>query len=294
METRGQFGQLKVLEIIDDLAALDSVVLPKSKGEKRLLQLALRSATITEPLVIYAGSCPDYSHRNGKYSHETLGEGVPLLANYHLEAASKLLKVLEKYGVPYRYVLMLADVEASDEYFQRKFANGSEDEFLRKCSRSISVTTGRIAEITSALGLKGQLISSSFYEQFGKVDFLDYQRAYQVILKQRYLDDYSFRGRIDDDMCKRLGLYRKMYPEVTRGYLGADQLEFLVDRTIRTMAQYLTLGRLIAQSYKYPMIVNHPTRNIGVFNDRNRFLLPEDGPQPQPTIPIFEIKQEVY
>ncbi|KKQ37331.1 MAG: hypothetical protein US53_C0021G0012, partial [Candidatus Woesebacteria bacterium GW2011_GWA1_37_7] len=31
-----------------------------------------------------------------------------------------------------------------------------------------------------------------------------------------------------------------------------------------------------------------------VKNERNKFLLPGDGLQPQPTIPVFEMKRRVY
>jgi hypothetical protein len=91
-----------------------------------------------------------------------------------------------------------------------------------------------------------------------------------------------------------MDMYFKMYKEVIDTMDFPERQLFLIGRTIRTMAQYLTLGRLIGEDANYPLIICHPTRNIGLFNDRNKFPFPQDGKSPQPTIPVFELKKGVY
>jgi hypothetical protein len=103
--------------------------------------------------------------------------------------------------------------------------------------------------------------------------------------------------RVEGDRLARNEMYRKMYPNIySESVNSSERQDFLIGRTIRTSAQYLSLGRLVAEKIGgcFPVIICHPTKNISYFNDRNKFLLAEDGLQPQPTIPIFEMKRKVY
>ncbi len=280
---------------INEIAQLKGLDLPKNKAETKRFRQFLSRANQCNPIDILVGSCPDYSHTNGKYTHVTVGEGIPLLSQIHLERDQALLDIFGKFNVPYRYTLMVADVEATDDIFCQKFTEGSENEFLRRCNASV-IKTGELLN-NIPVPPQGLLRSSSFFDEFGRDEFLNLQTAYQVELAKRYESDSTFRSRVTGDIIKRMSLYYTMYPEILgfrRGYLTQKQETFLVERTIRTMAQYLTLGRLISLKYVHPLIINHPTRNLGMFNDRNKFLLPADNPQPQPTIPVFEMKQEVY
>jgi hypothetical protein len=267
--------------------------LPENKTEKRLLNLALRQATEEKPIRFYVGSCPDYSHNGQVYTHEGLGEGVPFLTQVHLEADLPILMKLEEARIPFQGVIMVADVEAVDEVFCERFTDRSEAEFLRRCKESIRNTS----ELLRGTGLDGKLRSSSFFEEFGRERFLYYQEAYREVLAERYRTNDSFLTRVNGDMYSRMEMYKRMYPFIfNENTSNGERDDFLVGRTLRTMAQYLALGRLVGEKTNecFPMIVVHPTRNKGVFNERNRFLLPDDGPQPQPTIPIFEMKRRVY
>lgn len=287
--------ELEINLIMSELGEINGVSLPRNKTEFRIFKRFLQEAGSNEPLKIFVGSCPDYSHRNGLYTHEYLGSGVPLLTRYHLDADVKVLRALDRFDIPYVYTLMVADVEASDDYFQKRFTGGDEVEFLSRCDQSTCATKAEMNVLGCEMGLRGTLVSSSFYRQFGRERFLSCQEVYQAVLHARQAEDSSFSYRISSDTSARMKLYEKMYPELFRcAYLSRDAVEFLEARTIRTMAQYLALGRLICEQAAYPVIINHPTKNLGVFNDRNKFVFAGDGPQPHPTIPILEMKKVVY
>jgi len=271
--------------------------LPGSKSERGVLKNYIKNATDRKPIRFYVGSCPDYSHEGGKYTHKFLGSGVPLLTQCHLEVEERFFSVLRDLGIPFEYVIMVADVEATDGVFCQRFTGGNEQEFLARCRLSVEKTQ----ELLLALAKKyqfsyGSLRSSSFFEEFGKEEFLFYQASYQELLARRFREDGSFRTRVIGDLIRRRELYQKMYPNIFGPEVPPQEKEeFLVGRTLRTMAQYLTLGRLIAQRNDcHPAIICHLTTNLGMFNDRNKFRLKEDGAQPQPTIPVFKMERTVY
>ncbi len=275
------------------IAAIDILALPKNKTETRNLQNYFAKATDSVPLTIYVGSCPDYSHSNGLYNHKSLGEDVPLLTCYHLQYADTLFKIFEETGIPFRYIIMIADVEATDDVFCSRFTGGSEEEFLRRCYVSMSKTQAVLSGTFPRLRY-GKVVSSSFFQEFSRRRFLQTQSSYQHVLNLYYENNSSFALRVQGDVIGRMPMYQRMYQDVLANLPYCEQSGFLVDRTIRTMAQYLTLGRLAGETSRYPIIINHPTRNFSMINQRNKYKLPEDGVQPQPTIPILEMRKEVY
>lgn len=252
----------------------------------------MKQVTHHSPVQFFVGSCPDYSHDNGKYTHKYLGSGIPLLTQFHLQSSEGIFEILDSFNVPYVYTIMVADVEAMDEVFCSKFTSGNQAAFLERCKNSV-LETQQVLEVFQHK-YKGTFRSSSFFIEFGFERFISVQEAYQSVLSKRCQDDTSFSSRVVDDILARRLLYGTMYGDVMTSMLPDEKIAFLTDRTIRTMAQYLTLGRLIGEC-KNAVIINHPTRNINVFNDRNKFLLVEDDPRrPQPTIPILRMIKEVY
>ena len=244
---------------------------------------------------IYVGSCPDYSHSNGKYDHHALGDSIPLLTSLHLETATQIFPKLDRLGVDYEYIMMVADVEATDPYFAQRFAGGDENIFLQQCNRSIAETSDLMQQLKSELRIGGVVRSSSFFSEFGRETYVDTMVAYQRVLSEAFQHNSTFRSRVMTDTSHRMGMYHKMYPTAfkTDGY-GGDT-DFLYSRTMRTMAQYLALGKLIAQDNSSAVIINHPTVNIPFYNERNRFLLPQnDLTRTQPTIPVLKMTQAVY
>ncbi len=246
------------------------------------------------PLVFYVGSCPDYSHDGQYYTHQGIGGDVPLLTIKHLAAAKHLFERLEEKKIPYEYVVMVADVEGTDQVFCDKFTSGNQVKFLDLCRSSITSTADFIATNFGELEY-GKVRSSSFFEEFGYDTFMETERMYQDVLHMNYESGGSLRSRIYRDTYARMNMYRDMYDTVLPRMSHGEREDFLVRRTERTMAQYLTLGRLIAQQGNLASIICHPTLNIGMFNDRNKVLLPTDNSRGvQTTIPIFAMNRRVY
>lgn len=285
-----QQTDLDIPAIIQEFDNLPSIKAPQGKAQRKVLAEYIKRATLEEPITIFVGSCPDYSHSFGMYDHESLGNGVPFLTQIHGQNDMVLLTILERHNIPYQYIVMVADVEAMDEVFCERYAEGSRETFLEMCRQSQLASGGYLR----GLGLNGQARSSSFFEEFGMESFMRMQSAYQEVLAERVFEDNSFEYRVTLDIIKRGKMYNKLYGHLLKDMNYKESAEFLVGRTIRTMAQYLALARLATSKVKFPMFINHPTTNVGLFNDRNKFTLPGDSPQPQPTIPVFELKQEVY
>lgn len=283
-----------VAKTVDLLEKLPGIEAPQNKQQKKALSEVIRNATPASPVTIYVGSCPDYSHENGLYTHQGIGENVPLLSEVHINSDLSLLRTLESNQIPYEYVLMVADVEAIDEVFSQKFTGGDQEEFLRRCLTSAQATQNLLDSTKQKEGLIGGLRSSSFFTEFGYENFLQIQNAYMATLSERYDSDSSFRQRVTGDIAARMGMYKKMYDKVLPSLGFRDTQDFLVYRDIRTKAQYLALGRAISEKSKNAIIVNHPTTNLGFFNDRNKYPLPTDNGTPQRTIPLFKMTKSVY
>jgi hypothetical protein len=283
-----------VTALMTDLSGIEGVLPPANQREQKRLQRILSEVSTENPLVIYVGSCPDYTHHNGLYTHEGLGEDVPLLTTLHLQRDMGLLDVLDRHHLPYEYIIMVADVEAEDEIFVSRFSGGDQEEFRRRCHRSVAATQEIIDRFIQPHH-QGKIRSSSFFTEFGDETFMYYQEAYRQKLEQQYLSDSSFQMRVVDETMKRSPMYRKMYPHDVGGITAErDRVHFLHGRTMRTMAQYLTLGRLISESTPHGVIINHPTLNIPMFNSGNKYTLAKSESYVQPAIPIFQLDKKVY
>jgi len=271
-----------------ELGSIHELELPGNKSERNILKQGLQRALEGQVMTFYVGSCPDYSNDGVRYTHESLGDGVPLLTRHHIEVGTNLVEALKRSGVNCTMKIMVADVEAVDDVFCERFTNGDEDEFIERCIRSMQAT---------AAVLPGEAFkSSSFFNEFGRERFLEIQNGYLRVLARHREEDNTFGHRVMVDTLARDTLYRRMYPRVySNGMTTSVRNEFLIERTMRTMAQYLTLGRLIGEEKGPVAIINHPTTNSNMFNKRGRFLLESDDPRyPQPTVPIFTMTRRVY
>ncbi|MEO6509056.1 MAG: hypothetical protein ABIO02_03810 [Patescibacteria group bacterium] len=283
--------------LLESLSSLKGIELPGNKSEVGIFKKGLRNAMCGNPISIYIGSCPDYSQTNGKYNHRSLGEEVPLLSKLHLESSLDALKIMDNFDVKYEMILMVADVEAIDEYFAERFTGGSEDEFIRRCEVSREKTSEAIEELKAKHDISGIVRSSSFFQEFGRTEFLRNMYSYQDALYRYYEQDPSFHFRVATDTLYRRELYQKMYPErfLSRSDKEKKEPTFLEERTMRTMAQYLALGKLISEKTGNNAIINHPTVNKPVYNSRNVLRLLDDDPKKiHPTIPILQMTTSVY
>ncbi len=282
-----------VQKTIEKLSEVPGINLPINKKQKKALSQSLQNATVGSPLTIYVGSCPDYSHNNGLYTHENVGSGVPLLTRVHADIDKNLLMSLDSSNIPYEYVVMVADIEAIDEVFCNKFTQGSREEFMARCMASSQASHQYLDNLAQENGLKGKVRGSSFFAEFGFEKFIQLQEQYTTVLDERYTTDDSFRMRVNSDIVKRMQMYNKMYDTVLPSLDYKARQDFLVSRDIRTKAQYLALGKAIIDKTKHSLVINHPTTNVGLINDRGKFQLPSD-PTCYDAVPVFEIHQKVY
>lgn len=270
------------------------LTLPVNNSERGIFTGYLNKVAANTPLIFYVGSCPDYSHDGQYYTHQGISGDVPLLTIKHLAAAKYLFERLESQKILYEYVVMVADVEAMDQVFCDKFTQGDQSKFLDLCRSSIVSTTDFIGRNFTELKY-GKVRSSSFFKEFGYDSFMETEQMYHDVLHRNYETGGSLRSRIYRDTYARMNMYRTMYDTVLPAMSASEREEFLIGRTERTMAQYLALGRLITQKGNLASIICHPTLNIGMFNDRNKVLLPIDNSRGvQATIPVFSMNLRVY
>ena len=163
--------------------------------------------------------------------------------------------------------MLLADTEATDEFFCEKYFQSDEDSFLAKCSESVAATKEMLSAVEETYKI-GKFVSSSFFKLFSRSKFTDLESDYTQTLEQRY--QQGKLARVETDIAARLALYRRLY-----GNDKANDKQFLINRTLRTMAQYLVLGRLMGQDTTSCTIV-HDTVNASLFQSINKYCLPND------------------
>lgn len=286
--------QINAKQVIYDFEQMDQskLCIPNQAG-LNVMKSYLRRVTENNPLHFHIGSCPDYHHVDGKYTHTGIGGGVPLLTQTHINALPSCLSVLEKHKIPYIVEIMVADVEAEDEFFAKKFTGGDKEVFQRLCHESVISTESVLTQLRD--NHIGTFKSSSFFDRFGRNSFNTVYSQYFELLTNLYEDasNPTFNARVGADVTNRMPMYKTMYEGYYEEMTSTERIKFFVSRTLRTMAQYLALGRLTAQTSAHPIIINHPTTNLGMYNERNKFLLPEDKPN-MPKIPIFTLTNKIY
>lgn len=189
------------------------------------------------------------------------------------------MKSWSYFGVPFTCYILLADTEALDSHFCERYFQGNYNAFLETCRESVKATQ---VYLDSELG--NSFVSTSFFEHFTEARFRTIEAGYIESLKAAYRAQRL--KRVDADILARSGLYRRLYGDT------AKDPNFLVDRTIRTLAQYLTLGRLIGEDPQGLVIV-HDTVNGSVFQQSNEYSNGyEDKPVPRP--PLIKKDLRVY
>ncbi|MBI2141735.1 hypothetical protein HYU16_04925 [Candidatus Woesearchaeota archaeon] len=231
-------------------------------------------------LKIFAPSCPDYKHDGSTYTFGELGNGVSLLGLYQIEFAEKLLQLLDVHGVPYDYIVLTADIEVEDDAMLAK-NRVTKMEAIEKVKGTIKET----GEYASGLLMpqNGSTVRSvGFLQEFN--GFPESQRRYEVLIGQLQTSSAAFRKGLEHLHEGRLGLYSRLFP-------GANQAELhnLMPRTIRTMAQYATLGQLARE--QNAVITSHRTLNIPAYNNPKLFL---GRPEDYRRVPVFNFDRGIY
>ncbi len=95
----------QTLEVIKGLEGFEKHRLPEEREQLSVLKSAIFFSLVEgREIYIYAGSCPDYSHKNGLYTHEGIRGGLPLLSKLHVDLDVRLVEFLLEQGVACRYL----------------------------------------------------------------------------------------------------------------------------------------------------------------------------------------------
>ncbi len=243
-----------ILRQSDDLG-LESM--PDHVAIARTIAQSLASG---DKLRVFAPSCPDYKHNGSTYTFGELGSGVSLLGMYQIEFAGKFLTMLDIYGIPYDYTVLTADIEVEDEAMLAK-NSVTKAEAIERVKGTIKETAEYVCGLLTPQN--GSTIrSTGFLEEFE--GFLDLQKKHETLIQQLQNSSAPFRKSLGHLHEGRLNLYARLFPEATQ----AELLE-LMPRTIRTMAQYATLGHLARE--RDAVITSHRTLNIPAYNDQKLF-----------------------
>lgn len=216
-----------------------------SKSRSMLYKLAM--ALLHPPITILAPACPDYNHNSGVYTFDGIGGGVSLLAEKHIAFLEKATEVLPEAKV----IIAVADHEADDPILCQRVRK-TREEFLRL----VESTRLKIEEIISRNGWQSVFMTTLIPNLT-----TDETRIFNEIKTNP-----GFHDRIVSETISRSDMYFKINVSLT--------LDEMRDRTIKTAAQYLALGKFAAE---HGMIVcNHTTTNLSWYLQTNVTLIHND------------------
>ena len=217
------------------VAGLLEDVVPLCGETTKTKKMLLRLGTVlvkTDTSKILVPVCPDYAHDGEKYTFNGLNGGISLLTQKHIAFLRSLFGILPEFQV----LLLMADHEADDAALVRTTGK-TKEEFLELLDSSIEQTRMAVAPF----GWQVERMTSVFPSLVQ-----DEREIYQWISNEP-----KFQQRIVTDTIKRMGMYAKY------GNLGVEEMR---ERTARTSAQYMALGRFAAREGF--LICNHTTTNL--------------------------------
>jgi hypothetical protein len=212
-------------------------------GRQALVRLATALIHSNCQPEIFAPCCPDYSHQDGKYTFQELRGGISLLTSLHIEFLNQLVQILPESPV----TILIADQEAENPDLCR-VCRKTREEFLELVLSSIR----RTQEFVSERGWRVQPFT----------DYIPDLLAQEEVISQQLLDRPEIARRIRSETIDRQAMYRR---------IGAFRFEEMMERTARTAAQYIVLGRQVKA--RQGIIVNHTTTNLGWYAETDVALL---------------------
>lgn len=119
-----------------------------------LMLLDQRRLVVRDGVVIYSPICPDYHFKKimnplgqAERVHDFDGMGVKKGIVYEklMTRSKKLFERLEKSGVEYEHLLLVADVEKTDNIILQKLGIGQE-EFIKRCKKTCNAINADLKE----------------------------------------------------------------------------------------------------------------------------------------------------
>jgi hypothetical protein len=235
-------GQVERLGLV--LATLETI-LPElgERSHSRVMQNRIGELLFQKTVKVIAPSCPDYSHEDGLYTFTSVGSWIPLLAVQHHGLLEPLLRRVPQLQCE----ILVADGEASDSAIQNKVGL-SEAAFQARIAQSIDTARRSF----KAVGIEVLAMSERF-------PTLQSEKA-RLVAAMR-VDEHRY-ARFASDTIARSPMYRK---------LGITDPEVMLERTIRTAAEYAALATLTKA--EGVLICNHETVNLSWYTDYGAALL---------------------
>lgn len=269
------------------LAAQDLEILP---AHNKQIVSYIQAATLEQPLTLLAPVCPDFPDRGG---HE-LGDGVSALAEEHLVRDAAVIDLLDCSGVPYRYVVAVADSEAAHDLQVQTYAGDDVEAFLSRCEASRAAIEGRLEAM--AAHHQGEFVATTFYQRYGLEDFHALEAAYLTELTD-LLEAESHQSREAAGVARKLKgqlhlavFNRGAVHERAYGRRQAYDLEAMRMLELRGIAQNLALGRLVTVNESLPVMAVHNQHVRDTINQRNRYPLDGDKSGQQLPVPMIRYK----
>ena len=205
-------------------------------------------------MTVVSAVCPDYERKNDAFTYRNLGEGVPFIANQHLEVLQHVAQRLAEHNIACQRVMTLADTEFDLPLVVQHMAGGNREEFLRRCQASCE------AIMQTAHERNIPLESCSRFTATFADWFANYHRALAAMHEQT-VSSSSVQQDLRFNSANRVSLYCAM-----TGSLVSDA--YCQDMVLRQWAQYAAWGESASTVFGTDMVMlNHTTPNLTRVNE---------------------------
>lgn len=233
----------RVEEVLTILQSISDLCGDYSHSRKMILRIARVMLRNPQPQII-APVCPDYSHEKGKYTFRSLNNGVSLLTENHVAFLKKFSTFLPKAKITF----LLADHEADDKDICR-IVGKTNQEFVQLVNESLVKTN----DMVSSCGWNAMLMTDAIPNLL--------EREYNI--SNLISNNSEFDSRIKKESIQRLEMYRR----INRDFSDQEILQ----RTVRTAAQYVAMGEFVAE--REYILCNHTTTNLSWYLQTNAAVL---------------------
>lgn len=230
-EARHKGKNADVDEALERLRGLTTICGTFSCSRKMLVRIGTR--LLDKKLIILAPYCPDYSNANGRYTFRELHGGLSLLAKMHIDFLQKVVEILPDA----KPILLVADLEAEDGEIRRA-VHKTREEFSALVACTLQATRKAIV----SFGWQAEFMTT----------FLPDLALQEKEIAKWISENKAFNQRIATETVDRAEMYRKI-----RNSFTTDEM---IQRTVRTAAQYVAIGRYAHQQDF--LICNHTTTNL--------------------------------
>ncbi|MBT4941504.1 MAG: hypothetical protein HOL80_04065 [Candidatus Magasanikbacteria bacterium] len=221
------------------------VSLPSSPQFTYAIGIWLNRVIRRESSTIFFCVCPDYAHKDGKYTFDSLGDGIGLVAARAQNIIPKLHAFFAKRDIEISFVVAVADFEGRDDVTCKKVGLTEEGFYARLRSSQQCFLEGFTEDIR---------LTTPFITEMGPWDMFVIEGEERVaggdISGVFSVPDHVFEYIVDS----RAPLVHRWYGE------GVDVVSVVLSQA----AQYFAVGR-ITESLNNPLIVGMESPVMSLF-----------------------------